>query len=701
MTSGFDTKAQTITRRRFGQWGLAATAIGVGGCGGGGGGGDEPAVEPPAKAGALEMVAGALGGGGFALQQGAMARLPAGLTGPAFNAQGDFQFVGLYGWDCRVGRRSRQGVSSFAPTYPQSFRGHLFDAMDRYLVTVGLGSVHYLQGETPVLMAGGGSDTALVDGVGARASVREFSSPLLAQDGLVYFIDGDPQKGFLPMLRTLKTDGTVKTLLPLPRGSQLLESATGGVRRFTKFETEPYEWADLVLEGGAYQWRVLPNQWPFDQWTPLRKVYGAQDAYWALAGEPGAREFRIAQLDLSGRTLAAGWRVRGGKVTVAQGPPNMNPTSLFVACSGTDEAGSEVVECRLELPSTAVYPWLGMQSNPGEVDGQNQARFSFLSGAEALPDGAGGLILLENQRGNSSDAAPAPALRSVSAAGQVSTWSLEPRGDRIALAYGHLIAYDRRNSALVRTPRDGQSQSAWQTWASSSHFASGGRHDPGVQALRTDTTGLLWFATRYSPQAGAGDVYFGRANGNALVGTIDANGQVKIVAGDPQALYTPQSYPPLAQRPWYMDIADMAFEGGAAQVSWVLCNRVELDGATNLVRFHPELVRIDTQGTQRFALSLEIDRNQIEFLKEPFKQICVLPGRPGEVFLSSACGVHRWTQAKGLELLAGQAVPTPGGVLLGQLPAGLSLVKFLAPGADRRSLYVGSENSVLKLVLSD
>lgn len=698
MTSGFDTKIQAITRRRFGQWGLAAAASGVAGCGGGGGGGGEPAVEPPAKAGTLEMVAGALGGGGFALQQGAMARLPADLTGPAFNAQGDLQFVGLYGWDCRVGRRSQQGASSFARTYPSSFRGYLFDALGRYLVVTGGGSVHYLQGETPVLLAGGGSDTALVDGIGARASVREFNSPLLAQDGLVYFIDADPQKGFLPVLRTLGTDGAVKTLLPLPRGSQLLESATGGVRRYTKFATEPYEWADLVLEGGAFQWRVLPNQWPFDQWTPLRRVYGVQDAYWALAGEQGAREFTIAHFDLSGRPLSGVWKVRGRRVVVVQGPSSMYPTSLFVACSdGTYEGGSEIVECRLELPSTVVYRWLGVQANAGEVDGQNQARFSFLRGVEALPDGAGGLILLENQRGNSPDAAPAPALRSVSASGQVSTWSLEPRGDRIALAYGHLIAYDRRNSTLVRTPRDGQS--AWQAWASSSHFASGGWHNTGVQVLRTDTMGVLWFAKRYLPFVNP--ISNSKENGNPLVGTIDANGQVKIVAGDPQALYTPQTYPLLAQRPWYMDIADMAFEGGAAQVSWVLCNRVELDGATNFVRFHPELVRIDTQGIQRFALSLEIDQNQIEFTKEPFKQICVLPGRPGEVFLSSACGVHRWTQAKGLELLAGQAVPTPGGVLLGQLPAGLNLVKFLAPGADRRSLYVGSENSVLKLVLSD
>ncbi len=697
MTSGFDTEVQAITRRRFGQWGLAAAASGVAGCGGGGGG--EPSGEPPAKVGALEMVAGLLGGGGFAISKGEMVRLPAEVTGLSFNSKRDLQFVGVSGGDRRVGRRSRDGVSSFAPTYPHSFIGHLFDAMDRYLVTVGGGSVHYLQGETPVLLAGGGTNTGLVDGVGASASLLYFDSPLLARDGLVYFIDQDPQKGFQPMLRTLGTDGTVKTLLPLPRGSLLLESATGGVRRYTKFTGDPYEWADLVLVGGEYQWRVLPNQWPFDHWTPLMKVHRDQDVYWALAEGQGAPKFSIAHIDLSGVTPSGVWKLRGRKVTVVREPSNTAPGSLFVACSDPPEGGTEVVACRLEMPTTAVSRWLGAQANAGEVDGQSQARFSFVRGVEALPDGAGGLILLENQRGNSSEAAPAQALRSVSAAGQVSTWSLEPRGNRMAIAYGQLIAYDTQNRALIRTSTNGQS--AWQTWVSSSHFASGGRHDPGVQVLRTDTTGLLWFATRYSPQPGDGDVYFGRANGNALVGTIDANGQVKIVAGDPQALYTPQSYPPLAQRPWYMDIADIAFEGGTAQVSWVLCNRVELDGATTLVRFHPELVRIDTQGIQRFALSLEIDRNLPEFFQEPFKQICVLPGRPGEVFLSSACGVHRWTQAKGLELLAGQVGPTPGGVTLGQLPAGLNLVKFLAPGVDRRSLYVGSENSVLKLVLPD
>ncbi|MNW02088.1 hypothetical protein D3C71_1978220 [compost metagenome] len=54
-----------------------------------------------------------------------------------------------------------------------------------------------------------------------------------------------------------------------------------------------------------------------------------------------------------------------------------------------------------------------------------------------------------------------------------------------------------------------------------------------------------------------------------------------------------------------------------------------------------------------------------------------------------------------MELLAGQGGVTPGGVLPGLLPGDLNVVKFLVPGPDRRSLYVGSENSVLKLVLAD
>ena len=114
MTSASDFYAQAITRRRFGQWGLVAAMAGVAGCGGGGEGEELPVV-PPAKVGALELVAGALGGGGFALQQGAMARLPDELSGPAFNSQGDFQFVsGTYAvaWGAEAGKGCRRFLRS-------------------------------------------------------------------------------------------------------------------------------------------------------------------------------------------------------------------------------------------------------------------------------------------------------------------------------------------------------------------------------------------------------------------------------------------------------------------------------------------------------------------------------------------------------------------------------------------------------------
>lgn len=88
MTSASDFYAQAITRRRFGQWGLVAAMAGVAGCG---------------------------GGGGFALQQGAMARLPDELCGPAFNSQGDFQFVsGTYAvaWGAEAGKGCRRFLRS-------------------------------------------------------------------------------------------------------------------------------------------------------------------------------------------------------------------------------------------------------------------------------------------------------------------------------------------------------------------------------------------------------------------------------------------------------------------------------------------------------------------------------------------------------------------------------------------------------------
>lgn len=241
---------------------------------------------------------------------------------------------------------------------------------------------------------------------------------------------------------------------------------------------------------------------------------------------------------------------------------------------------------------------------------------------------------------------------------------------------------------MLRTPKNGGG-TAWEPWAQSTVFAGYG----GLQVLRTDTTGLLWFATRTLPE---GDGSYSPGNGTSLIGTISATGQVQVLLGDPQRIYSPANYPPLDQRPWYMDVTDIAFEGTTSPVSWVLCNRTVLTSQGQFERYAPELVRLEGATRQAFALpGLDIHRRELM----PYQQLCVLPSRPGQVFLSSPCGVHRWTVAKGLELVAGQADPTPAGVRLGTLPASLNLVKFISPGPDANSLYVGSENSVLRLIL--
>lgn len=649
----------------------------------------------------LYRVAGALGGSGYAVWQGEMKRLPMGVTGLAFNRQGDLQFVGAYYSDFRLGRKPKTGASSFTPLASEPVSGHVFDALDRYLITLTVPSdqgqqVAYMQEGTLVVLAGGASNARLQDGRGTAASISFFMHPLLAQDGLVYFIDLQPDTS-KAVLRTLSTDGTVTTLLEVPYGTVLLESPTGGVRRFSSalYPTVLTEWADLVNTAGVYTWQPVANQWPFDRAMPLVKVPGTAEVYWAVANSDKA----LAQIDLAGRWLATGWNLPGplASAAVDRSLGGAGGTVLYVACvpqdGGSGEDGVEIIKCRLEMPSTVVEKWLGVAAHRGAADGTpEQARFSFLHRTNAVADGTGGLILLEYR-----DAVQTSAIRAVTSSGQVSTWPVAPGGWLLALAYGHVVSFDAANKSLVRTSKDGLS--AWKTWATSDLFASNGSGSLGMEVLRTDPTGLLWFAKRYRPLPSIG---FPPGAGTSLVGTVDEAGQVRVVAGDPQALYTPLTYPPLAHSPWYFDITDMAFEGGATPVSWVLCNRVVLDDAGKFVRFNPELVRIDPAGRQAYALpAVAPTLPVLTSTGEPYTHLCVLADRPGEVFISSRCNVYRWTQAKGMELLAGQGGVTPGGVLPGPLPADLNVVKFLVPGPDRRSLYVGSENSVLKLVLPD
>src|SRR5690606_16256180 len=144
------------------------------------------------------------------------------------------------------------------------------------------------------------------------------------------------------------------------------------------------------------------------------------------------------------------------------------------------------------------------------------------------------------------------------------------------------------------------------------------------QVLRTDTTGLLWFATRVVPLSG---IEVPSASGISVIGTISATGQVQVVIGDPLLVHSAINYPPLEQRPWYMDVTDIAFEGGASPVSWVLCNRTIATSEGKLVRYVPELVRLEGAMRQSFALP---SANVTHMSSLHYLQLCVLPSRPGE-----------------------------------------------------------------------
>ena len=106
-----------------------------------------------------------------------------------------------------------------------------------------------------------------------------------------------------------------------------------------------------------------------------------------------------------------------------------------------------------------------------------------------------------------------------------------------------------------------------------------------------------------------------------------------------------------------------------------------------------ELVRVEGSVVRSWALSATYSGGL-----QSYTRLCLLPGRPGEVFLASFSAVFRWTEATGLTVLAGNPAYAMG-VKLGALPAGLGFVHFLEPGPTANSLYIGSEHSVLRLDL--
>jgi hypothetical protein len=631
------------------------------------------------------------------------ARLPVTAAGHSFNSQGELWFTGYSGNEPdagnMVGRVSAQGTLSYFPLALAASSG-VFDAQDRYLVAQFRSGdsgyvVSFLQDGTPVPLAGGFGATVPQDGKGSAARIASFGSPVLAGDGLVYFLDrvvSDPNG--MDTLRTLAPDGTVTSLLSTPRNSLLVVSHAGTIRRFTTESPSNFvEWAELARSpSGEYTWNILPHSWPANV-TPVAPVKNDSNRYWGVNATSGT----AAHYALDG-TRQLEWQLPGRVKTAIAHPLNGN---LIVSVSSVNSAYGDALY-RLDLVKflkSVPELWVGLEDHRGHSDGTgDSARFDFENGVDACTDTSGLLYLVTAEA--TGYGAPAP-IRTVSPTGQVASLLLKrpPAYRHLAEAYGYFLTYDPATDTVLRSPKGGASN-AWEPWVQSTYF----HHFPpvprsplptsGPQVLRTDTTGLLWFATRVVPLSGIAELP--PASGVSVIGTISATGQVQVVAGDPQLVHSATNYPPLEQRPWYMDVTDLAFEGGSSPVSWVLCNRTVATAEGKLVRYVPELVRLEGATRQSFALPAA---NVTHPFSLHYLQLCVLPSRPGEVFLSSACGVYRFTVAKGLELLAGQNQPTPVGVRLGALPASMNLVKFISPGPDANSLYVGSENSVLRLNL--
>ena len=116
------------------------------------------------------------------------------MTGHAFDSKGNLWFVGWNSSEQRVGRVSAEGTLSYFALSPQQGDiSGVVDAQDRYLIahtvhnTTGV-LVSLFSNEGLVTLAGQSIEGPLQDGKGPTARIRSFESPLLASDGLVYFL---------------------------------------------------------------------------------------------------------------------------------------------------------------------------------------------------------------------------------------------------------------------------------------------------------------------------------------------------------------------------------------------------------------------------------------------------------------------------------------------------------------------------------
>ena len=659
-------------------------------CGGGGssdGGSTTPAPPPaPPTATTLSLVAGGLGGTGLLDGAGTEARMPGDFNKLAVNASGDAFFTryrftggdsGLSG--CGFISRTGQLLHLTPPATVMYDSWVVADAQGQFLI-----SLPAAGGGWQLHRWNGSRFTTVANEQGEPIHLIGFATPVLDSQGSIWYLDYDSQ-GRHP-LRRLSADGQLHTVTDDSPNGTLVWDASGQLMLLDAqpdwTTTTPRNWHVLTTSSvGQASWQAQGKQWPAVQDQPIAAVSGSPGVFWTMAGPYATAQVKQRRTD---GTDVRTWTPPAGALK-AVALDSITGQLLVAMEAAYTTAG---VVYRMNTQTGQATEWCGAPEQRGLRDGAGaEARFDFSGRTEAFTDPTGDLYVASGY---------ITPMQSVSAQGMVRAQAF-PKGvgnglTRAVNGDWLTIATSRYNSQIQRAGRDGASD--WKPWI------DGYTSDPRLAyltALRLDAAGQLWFSAG-TPTPMEPGFFWGIGmptppKGGNVLGQIAPSGQIGIVAGTADATFSRDTYPSVDQRPWYYDITDFGLESAA--VGWLLCNRKHIptqwsESAPNLSC----LVRVEGSDVKTFVLP-----EVFQWTNRAYTRLCLLPGRPGDVFLASHSAVFRWTEATGLTVLAGNPRYTTG-VKLGALPAGMGEVKFLVPGPTANSLYVGSENSVLRLELS-
>lgn len=676
-----------FSRRQF----TALLALGgvtsLSACGGGGssdGGTPTPPPPAPPTANTLSLVAGGLGGTGLLDGTGTEARMPGDFNRLAVNAAGDvfftrYRFAGdssLSG--CGFISRTGQLQHLSPPTAVSYDSWVVADAQGQFLI-----SLPAEGGGWQLQRWDGSRFTPAANGQGEPIRLVGFASPVLDGQGTLWFLDYDSQ-GRHP-LRTLGADGQLHTVTDDSPNGTLVWDASGQLMLLDAqpdwTATTPRQWHVLnTSSAGQAIWQSQGPQWPATQDQPFAAVEGSPGVFWTQSSPYASAQIKQRRID---GTDVKAWAPPAGALKAAA--LDRSTGQLLVAMEAAYSTAGVVY--RMNPQNGQATLQCGAPEQRGLRDGSGaNARFDFADRTEAFTDPDGTLHVASGY---------ANPMQTVGAQGQVSARAF-PKGVGNGLARAAngdwlTIETSYYNAHIRRAGQNGASD--WETWIDG--YTSNPRL-AYLSALRLDTTGQLWFAagtpSTVEPAFFPGIGTPTPPKGGNVLGQIAPSGQITILAGTADATFSRDSYPSVDQRPWYYDITDFGVESAA--IVWLLCNRKPIPPHWNEPALTaPCLVRVEGSIVKTFVLPTVSQRSTRTYIR-----LCLLPTRPGEVFLASHSAVFRWTEATGMALLAGNPNFTTG-VKLGTLPGGLGEVKFLVPGPTDSSLYIGSENSVLRLEL--